>query len=804
VQYARDIQPILSSHCFTCHGPDEKMRKAGLRLDQRETAIKELKSGSHAIVPGDSKNSELIARIFSTDASERMPPAKTHKELKESQKQLLKRWIDQGADYQPHWAFVAPKRSSLPAVKTPNWPRNPIDYFILARLEAEGLKPAPEADRYTLARRVCLDLTGLPPTLAEVDRFVNDPSPDAYEQYVDRVLASPAFGERWALLWLDLARYADTNGYANDNARTIWKYRDWVVDAFNKNMPFDRFTIEQLAGDLLPSPTTDQLIATAFHRNTLINDEGGTDDEEFRVAAVVDRVNTTMLVWMGMTMNCAQCHDHKYDPITQEEYFRMFAIFNQTEDTGKSPNPLLTTATPEQLKQKAALEAKVAGLDKVVNGASWALEVLQRKWESEAKLDKLPANIKPIVMLPPAKRTAAQKAQLTKYYRSIAPELKGPRDQAAAAKKSLADLKIVTTPVMRELAEGKKRVTKIHHRGNFLDQGKVVTPGVPGHFHALAKGEPVNRLLLARWLLDPQNPLTARVNVNRFWEQVFGVGLVETPEDWGIRSKPPTHPELLDWLATEFQAQKWDMKQMLRLMVTSATYRQSARLTKELYERDPDNRLFARGPRFRLSAEMIRDQALFVSGLLSPKLHGAPVRPPRPKLMLNAAFGGATDWEDSTGNDKYRRGLYTFWQRTTPYPSMTTFDAPNRYVCTVNRPRTNTPLQALVTLNDPAFVEAAQALARRAVKEGGKTIEDKVAYAFRLCLARPPRDIEVKRLVELYQQARAGFAADPKEALVMATQPLGPLPPGMDAADLAAWTVVGNVLLNLDEMFLKR
>jgi mono/diheme cytochrome c family protein len=803
VEYARDIQPILSGNCFVCHGPDEKMRKAGLRLDQRAAALKELRSGSRAIVPGDSKNSELIARVFSTD-DDRMPPPKGHAPLKDAQKQLLKRWIDEGADYQPHWAFVVPKHPALPQVKTPGWARNAVDYFVLARLEKEGLAPMPEADRYALARRVALDLTGLPPSVAEVERFVNDPSPDAYEQYVDRVLASPAYGERWALMWLDLARYADTNGYANDNARTIWKYRDWVVDAFNHNMPFDRFTIEQLAGDLLPKPTTDQLIATAFQRNTLINDEGGTDDEEFRVAAVVDRVNTTLLVWMGLTMNCAQCHDHKYDPIKQEEFYRVYAIYNQTEDGGKSPNPVLQVATPEQLAQKATLEAKAAALDRMVNGPSFALDVLERQWEKDTKPDKLPANVKPIFQLDPAKRTAAQQAQLTKYFRSVAPELKGLRDQAAAAQKAVAGLKITTTPIMKELPEAKKRITKVHHRGNFLDQGKVVTPGVPAQFHPLPADEPANRLALAKWLLDPQNPLTARVTVNRFWEQVFGVGLVETPEDWGIRSKPPTHPELLDWLATEFVATKWDVKQLLRLLVTSATYRQSAKVTAELYQRDPDNRLFARGPRFRLSAEAIRDQALAVSGLLSPKLHGPPVRPPRPKMKLNAAFGGATDWEDSVGDDKYRRGLYTFWQRTTPYPSMTTFDAPNRYVCTVNRPRTNTPLQALVTLNDPAFVEAAQALARRTMKEGGATVEEKVRFAFRQCLARPPRDLEVKRLVELYQHAREQYAGDSKEALVMATQPLGPLPAGVEPAEAAAWTVVGNVLLNLDEMFLKR
>jgi len=404
----------------------------------------------------------------------------------------------------------------------------------------------------------------------------------------------------------------------------------------------------------------------------------------------------------------------------------------------------------------------------------------------------------------PAKRTKAQKDELTKYYRSIAPELKETREQLAAAKKELSDLKIVTTPVMRELPPGKQRVTKVHIRGNFLDQGKVVTPGTPAAFPPLPAGEPLNRLTLAKWLVDPSNPLTARVAVNRLWEQLFGVGPVETPEDWGIRSKVPQHLDLLDWLATEMVAQHWDTKAMLKLMVTSATYRQSSKVTPELYERDPDNRLLARGPRFRSSAEVIRDQALFASGLFSAKLHGPPVRPPRPRMKLNAAFGGATDWEDSTGDDKYRRGLYTMWRRTTPYPSMIAFDAPSRNVCTVNRPRTNTPLQALVTLNDPVFVEAAQALGRRVLKEGGPTVADRATYAFRLCLARPPREAELKRLVELYEQARQDYAAKPKEAVALATVPLGPLPEGMDPADAAAWTVVGNVLLNLDEMVLKR
>ncbi|HYT93384.1 MAG TPA: DUF1553 domain-containing protein, partial [Gemmataceae bacterium] len=754
------------------------------------------------------KASELIARIFSTD-SDRMPPKGNHKQLKAHEKALLKRWIDEGAEYQRHWAFVPPQRPPLPVTKTKGWARNAIDHFVLARLEKEGLQPAPEADRYALARRVTLDLTGLPPTIATVDTFVNDKRPDAYERFVDSVLASPAYGERWATVWLDLARYADSNGYATDNPRTIWRYRDWVIDAINNNLPFDRFTVEQIAGDLLPGQTESQIIATAFHRNTLTNDEGGTDDEEFRVAAVVDRVNTTLQVWMGMTIACAQCHDHKYDPFSQEEYFKVYAIFNQTEDADRSDNsPLLTMISPEEQKQKAKLEGEIAGLQKRLNQSGPDFEAALKRWEylyqKRLNTDKLPPKIKAILAVERDQRKDAEKAELAKYYRSIAPELKPARDRVAVLQKQLAQVKGIATPIMRELAEGKQRKTKIHIRGNFLDQGKEVSPGAPAVFHPLQKGSPPNRLTLARWLVDPANPLTARVTVNRYWEQVLGAGLVETPDDYGIRGKLPTHPALLDWLATEFVARKWDVKELLKLLVTSATYRQSSRVTPDLAERDPDNRLFARGPRYRAPAEVVRDQALFVSGLLSPKMHGPPVRPPQPKLNLTAAFGGGTDWTTSGGEDKYRRAMYTQWRRTTPYPSMTAFDAPSRNVCTVSRPRTNTPLQALVTLNDPVYVEAAQALARRVVKEGGATTEARVSYAFRLCLARPPSDAETRRLLDLYERARTKYAAAPKDAQQLATDPLGPLPPGTNAVELAAWTVVGNVLLNLDETFARR
>jgi hypothetical protein len=805
IQYARDIQPILSAHCFTCHGPDEKTRKAGLRLDVQEMATRKLRSGSRAVVPGDVKASELVARIFATDPEERMPPAKGTKALKAAEKQMLKRWIEEGAAYQRHWAFVPPVRPPLPAVRDRAWPRTAVDYFLLARMEASGLKPSPEADRYTLARRVTLDLTGLPPTLQAVDRFVNDKSPDAYERFVDTVLESPAYGERWAQTWLDLARYADSNGYATDAPRTIWKYRDWVIDAINRNLPFDQFTIEQIAGDLLPGATQEQILATAFHRNTLTNDEGGTSDEEFRVAAVVDRVNTTMQVWMGMTLACAQCHDHKYDPFSQEEYFRLFAIFNQSEDADRSDNsPLLSTIAPEELKRKTTLEAEIAGLEKELLRPSAALDKAQPAWEAKAIKEKVPNSIKTILALDVKKRSDAQKVELTKYYRALAPEMKKTQDRLTAVRKELTTVIEVKTPIMRDLPAAQKRVTKIHIRGNFLDQGKEVRPDVPALFHALPKDRPVDRLALARWLVAPENPLTARVAVNRYFEQIFGHGLVETPDDYGIRGKLPLHPELFEWLASDFVAQKWDVKKLLKMLVTSAAYRQVSQVTAALQERDPDNRLLARGPRFRIPAEVIRDQALFVSGLLSIKLHGPPVRPPQPKIGLNAAFGPGTDWQTSAGEDKYRRALYTQWRRTTPYPSMITFDAPSRNVCTIARPRTNTPLQALVTLNDPVYVEAAQALARRMVKEGGPSVGTRLTYGFRLCLVRPPRDAEMARLVSLYQQAREQYQQYPKEAQQIATEPLGPLPAGMDAAELAAWTVVANVLLNLDEVFAKR
>ncbi|HSQ56970.1 MAG TPA: PSD1 and planctomycete cytochrome C domain-containing protein [Gemmata sp.] len=746
VDFNRDIRPILSNNCYACHGPDPNVRKAKLRLDTRDSAL-EL-----AIVPGEPDKSPLVQRVSSRNAEEMMPPPKSGKKLAAREIELLTQWVKEGAKYADHWAYVKPVRPAAPEIRNPAFPiRNPIDAFILYRLGQEGLRPQAEAEKYALVRRVALDLTGLPPTPEEVKEFIADSSPNAYEKLVDKLLAKPAFGEHWARMWLDLARYADSAGYADDPPRTIWLYRDYVIKSFNANKPFDQFTIEQLAGDLLPKPTREQIIATAFHRNTMTNSEGGTNDEEFRNVAVVDRVNTTFTVWMGTSIACAQCHTHKYDPIQNREYFQVLAFFNNTADADRADeSPLLTIWKDADLARKNELEAQIAALENLLRG-------------------KKPTEWKPT------------------------------RDLVAALKKDLAGIKPESTvPILEELKGGARRKTRVQHRGNFMDLGEEVTEGTPEAFNPFPADLPKNRLGFAKWLVSRDNPLTARVVANRFWEQIFGVGLVRTSEEFGTQGELPSHPELLDWLACELQSD-WNVKRFLKLLVTTSAYRQSAKVNEELYERDPDNRLLARGPRVRLSAEMVRDQALFAAGLLSPKMLGPSVKPPQPNLGVNAAFGGAIDWQPSPGEDRYRRGIYTNWRRSNPYPSMSTFDAPNRDICVVRRARTNTPLQALVTMNDPVYVEAAQALAKRALKEKG-SLEDRVKDLFQSCLIRPATDEEVKRLLKLYADAKERFGKD----IAKARQFAGQLSPKEDPASHAAMTVVANVVLNLDEMLMKR
>ena len=758
VDFKRDIQPILVSKCLRCHGAVK--RKSGLSLLYRRDALMPNESGKAAIVPGQPEKSELFRRVSAGDPDDRMPPS--GKPLGSEQIEALRRWIAAGAPYARHWAFVKPQDHALPRVEQEPWPRSGIDHFVLARLEKEGLEPAAEADRYTLIRRLSLDLTGLPPTPGEIERFVRDTSPEAYENVVDGLLASGHYGERWAAVWLDMARYADTQGYEKDNRRTIWRYRDWVIDAFNKDTPFDQFTIEQLAGDLLAHPTIDQLIATAFHRNTMTNTEGGTDDEEFRVAALVDRVNTTWQVWMGTTFGCAQCHNHPYDGYTQKEYYRFFAFLNNTEDSDKpDERPTIPTPMRRQQKEIERLQTEIAALRTQIGDTEGA-----KKEDAKKEADDL-------------------------------------RQRLAKLEEQLKAIKPLTTPILRELPPEKRRKTHILIRGSFLTKGDAVEPGIPGSLNPMVEGTPRNRLSMARWLVDEANPLTARVTVNRFWEHLFGSGFVETSEDFGTQGSLPSHPKLLDWLAVRFTREyQWSVKRLLKEIVMSATYRQSSGSTPELMRRDPRSRLLARGPRFRLEAEMIRDQALAVSGLLSRKMLGPSVMPPQPSGIWQVVYS-SDKWVTGKDDDRYRRALYTFWRRTSPYPSMITFDGTSREFCMVRRIRTNTPLQALVTLNDPVYIEAAQALARRIMLETDADLEQRAAYGFRLCVARPPRPEEARRLVALYRSELEAYRKDADAARHMATTPLGPAPEGVDLAELAAWTLVSNVLLNLDEFLTK-
>jgi hypothetical protein len=744
VQFTRDVRPILAGRCFKCHGPD--LKKGGLDLQTAAGATKLLTSGGHAVVPGKSGDSLLLRRVTATDPGQRMP--QKGDALSPREVAVLKAWIDRGAKYDEHWSLVRPVRHALPAVREKNWPRNGIDFFVLARLEKEGLSPAPEAERAVLLRRASLDLTGLPPTMRELDDFLADKAPNAFERAVDKLLASPHYGEHQARFWLDEARYADTNGYEKDERRTIWPYRDWVIRAFNRDLPFDQFTIEQLAGDLLPNATVEQQVATGFHRNTMVNTEGGTDDEEFRVAALVDRVGTTAEVWLGLTLNCCQCHNHKFDPFSQKEFYQLLAFFNGTADRGRGNDPTLPVFSAEDAARSDALKAEIAALQK----------------EAGSK--------------PPA-AILAKIAELQKQLAAIKPA--------------------ATTLVMKELPQ--RRPTHVMIRGNHKNLGELVQPGVPARLPAMPKDAPPNRLGLAQWLVSPENPLTARVTMNRIWARYFGRGFVETSEDFGVQGDLPTHPELLDWLATELIEQKWSLKAMHRLVVTSATYRQSsAHVSRAVTERDPYNRLFARGPRLRLDAEVVRDNALAVSGLLSRKLGGPSVFPYQPDGIWFNPYSGDR-WVTSTGGDQLRRGLYTFWRRTAPYAAFMAFDAPSREVACERRPRTNTPLQALATLNDRVFVEASAALARRMVNEA-KGERERVVWGFKLCVARAPSVREVDLLRKLYAENLAKYHKDAAAAATMVKHG-GALPPGVEAAELAAWTVLANVLLNLDETITK-
>ncbi|MFL6214227.1 MAG: DUF1553 domain-containing protein [Blastocatellia bacterium] len=1012
VDYGRDIAPIFAAHCSECHSAKRAMGQ--LRLDAKTPALKGGLSGA-VIVPGNSRASRLIKRITGVGDEPRMPMNRAP--LTPQQVALISRWIDEGANWpdaasdstihnappaiQTHWAYIKPTRPEPPAVTNTAWVKNAIDRFILARLEREGLKPSPEADKATLVRRLYLDLTGLPPSVKDVDEFIADQSPQAYEHLVDKLLASTHYGERWARPWLDLARYADSNGYEKDRPRLMWKYRDWVINALNRDLPFDQFTIEQLAGDMLPNASVDQKIATGFHRNTLLNQEGGIDVEEARWETLLDRVNTTATVWLGATLGCAQCHNHKYDPITQKDYYRFLAFFDNAEYTigGDGDHwiaePELDLPTPEQEVKRKEIQAEINKLEAQLNSDTPETTAAEREWEQsmlaersrwtaldplefksgggstitrledqsllvtgenpevdtqtitarsdvkgitglriealpdarlpqggpgrdpygnflltgveitaapadnpaavhrveyktaavddaasyfaasylsqkpmrEAVVDqpkgwaidatrdatrlsrqlvikfdepvgvdagtvfiiklkylaggigqaigrfrlsasnsddplrlaRLSAKVRPLLEVAPADRTEQQKKDIAAQFRATAPALKPLREQIAERRAALRELGIVTALVMQERAGFERPSTFLRVRGGYLNRGEKVYAATPAVLHAWPEDQPLNRLGLARWLVDENNPLTARVTANRIWEQLFGRGIVETSEDFGTQGTPPTHAELLDWLATELVRQKWSQKALVRLIVASATYRQSSAVTVELRERDPYNRWLARGPRFRLEAEMIRDAALTISGLLSRKVGGPSVFPPQPDGVWRNPYSSER-WVTSAGEDRYRRGLYTFIRRTSPYPAFMTFDATSREVCTARRVRTNTPLQALTTLNDDAFFEMARALGKRMITEASSDAKARAVYGFRLCVSRQPNAEEIDRLMKFYTQQLDYYGQHAAEAERVIK---GMTVAGASAAELAAWTMTANALLNLDETLTK-
>jgi hypothetical protein len=995
IEFNRDIRPILSNHCFQCHGPDANTREAGLRLDLRDSAVHESDSGSIAIVAGDPLQSEIIRRITSSDPLEQMPPEKGPKRLTNLQIKLLKEWIQQGAEYQSHWAFVSPQpRPNVPSDADRAWVKNEIDEFVAARIIESGLKPAPEAPKETLIRRLAFDLTGLPPTLEEIDAFLNDSSPKAFERVVDSYLEKTTYGEHMARHWLDLARYADTNGYQYDTERQQWVWRDWVIDAYNRNLPFDEFTIQQLAGDLLPDATPQQRLATGFNRNHGITIEGGIIDEEYRTEYVMDRLVTTSAVWMGLTMGCARCHDHKYDPISQKEFYGLYAFFNQVPERGmngfapqeKISSPLADTRLKELSSELESLKAELAqplDIEKhlepwakeialssqtdwqilapestkssggstftkldddsvlvgganpsqdiyeisattdakgitavrlealthpslpgngpgrysnsnfvlsefeliavsvqdstqtqpikftraiadysqanyeiakaidgtVANNNGWAVDGPTRKVPATAMfvaaepfgfeggtelrfrlrheasfgthgvgrprfsvttsppqlldLKGIPNKIRKIAAKVNAKRSAEESATIKEYFLANNQIRKPLEDRQAAIQKQLSAA-IPATMIMQDLPNSRK--TFVLNRGQYNEPTDLVIPSLPDVFPELIANAPTNRLDFAKWLTHPNHPLTARVAVNRYWQRLFGVGLVKTSEDFGAQGELPSHPLLLDWLATEFVRSGWDVKHIHRLIVTSATYRQSSLVGVQSYQQDPENRLLARGPRMRLDGEEVRDSALAAGGLLKHQLGGPSVYPYQPKglwMELNNRPGYSKEYPQGQGEDLYRRSLYTFWKRSVPSPMLKTFDAPEREFCTVRRSRTNTPLQALLLLNGPQFVEAARHLALRMIDEGGSTTEEQIRYGFRLITARRPSSAEVEILKEEFQSTLALVKKDAAQTEAILQVGESSVPNGIDKPELAALTAVARLLLNLNEAITK-
>jgi hypothetical protein len=761
VEFNRDVRPILAATCFRCHGFDKNARKADFRLDDRDEATRPRKAGT-PIVPGDANRSEIWRRINSNDPDEQMPPAKSNLVLTDAQKATLKAWIEQGAEYQPHWAFIAPKRPDVP--KEPD-AKSEVDAFVLSYLRQHNLRASPEADRATLIRRLSFDLTGLPPTLTETDQFLSDVSANAYERLVDRLLASPHFGERMAIDWLDAARFADTHGYQRDAGRDMTAYREWVIDAFNRNVPFDLFTVDQLAGDMLPNAALEEKIASGFNRNHRINIETGSVPEEFHAAYVIDRVNTTGTVWLGLTVGCAQCHDHKYDPLTQAEFYRLYAIFNNVPDNGIDGGtgnavPLIKAPTPEQRQKLEAME-------KPIESAKWNVAS------------------------------------------AIPPDLFARTLEAASLLKQRADFdaQVRTTMVMQEMPM--LRETRVLLRGQYDQLGPVVAPGVPAFLPALPVGAKADRLGLARWVVSGENPLTSRVIVNRIWQSFFGVGIVKTSEDFGTQGELPSHPELLDWLAVDFRESGWDVKRLVKKVVMSATYRQSSVTSPKSLAGDPEDRFLSHFPRRRLQSEFIRDQALAVSGLLDGRIGGASVSPYQPAnlweemtLRGDSASLTAQTYVQSHGRDLYRRTMYTFWKRTIPPPALSAFDAPDRETCVVRRQTTNTPLQALVLWNDPTYVEAYRRLAERVMREANSTPQ-RIDLVFRLAAGRLPNAEESSRLQKACDDQLKLYESNPAQAETLLHVGESERDAKLPAPQLATWTVVAGIVLNLDESISK-
>ena len=807
ISFNRDIRPILSDICFQCHGPDANSREADLRLDVRQSAMAD-RGGYAALVPGDPDESELIWLIFSEDLSEQMPPKDHPRQLSQSEKELIRNWVEQGAEYEAHWAFIPPEKAVPEIEDDEGWVQNEIDAFVLERLKQEGIESSPEADKETLIRRLSLDLNGIPPTLEEIDHFLADNSPEAYEKVVDRLLASSRYGERMVWEWLEASRYADSNGYQNDDERGMWPWRDWVIDAMNDNMPFDKFTIEQIAGDLLPEPSQKQKLATAFLRNHMINGEGGRLPEENRIDYLVDQTDTVSTIWMGLTMGCARCHDHKYDPISQKEYYQLMAFFDKTEvdGAGRDPQtpPTLDLTTDEHERKMEELEqAKAEAAERLDKVERVVFPRPDGKLAIESERAKSITNgtIQSLLMQPVSQRSPEPLIAVVAVFSETEPDYVEKTLEYIKVYQDL-DIYVKSRPIVMIMEDSVERDTFILDKGSYESPTEKVVTGFPAALNeGIGETGDLNRLDLANWLLADGNPLTARVTVNRYWQHFFGRGILEQVENFGVQSKPPVYEGLLDWLAVEFRESGWDVKAIHKLIVMSNTYRQSSRISPDLFDRDLENELLARGPRFRMQSWMLRDQALALVGLLNETSGGPPVKPYQPEGIWEEASFGFIKYYPDSGDDLYRRSLYTFWRRIVGPPVF--FDSGARQVCEVKSLRTNTPLHALTTLNDTTYAEAARGFGQRALNELSGSDSDRLRKAFRMATSRYPNRSELGTLKQALGKYRKHFSKNRDAALEVATLGESLRDESLDPVDHAAWSTVGLMLLNLDETLTK-